>query len=220
MGTGARRLVGTVVGVVALVGISACGPARRPVGNTKPSTPPVAQSFRFTESINTRNRNTQTIVGVWDLTGHRIDATAGDPKSGEAEIVDDGTNVYERLTAPHDGTQVAFVDWCRPAQATPFDGIDAIPTFDVLTNLAAHGHHPTRLAHERVRGVPTVHYRVADYHASIPLDIWIDAQDRARRWVVRIATQTTTVEKYDFGVPVTLPAIHTSKTCPVLAGLP
>jgi hypothetical protein len=99
-------------------------------------------------------------------------------------------------------------DWCAVGAVSP--GFD--PS-GVLRSLATTNGTLQRLGEDSVRDVTATHYRFVPSDGS-PMDLWVDADDRLRRFAPNEDPDTVIVEFYDFGAdltPVTAPA---SQSCP------
>lgn len=151
--------------------------------------------------------------------GHRRDlanqaALGGDPKGGELELVAElwlaGDTTYER-------------DLDRGSQVMPvsggvglFAGLENAPDGDgglagVLRYMLG-GRRFTTAGTEQVRGSTATHYSSAAANDQRPLDVWVDGDTR----LVRVRSSAprpgsrvvaaATVELFDFGAPLDIPA--------------
>ncbi len=177
------------------------------------------------------------LVGVLDVETRRLRATVGIGRAGfDQELVQDGTTQYLKASAEvakllgSDGTKPWIrIDFSADVRAQdPATGFDTNP-LDALARLGAIVGPVERVGEENVRGEPTVHFRTvvdgtkslptnrvipnADRLRRIPLDVWLDDQDRPRRLRQSVSFPSgggaetkvaTTFESFDYGKAVSV----------------
>jgi hypothetical protein len=186
--------------------------------------------FAFEVTLALEGSDTQangfTIEGAYDADTRRVRGTV-EAAGQEMEFIQDGAFQYLHVPAGSPLTETAAgKSWLRidftgvideAALTTPV-GENPLDTFARLGKITG----PIeRVGEERVRGVPTVHFRTtvdasrgmtdAESLRNVLVDVWLDDDDRPRRHRQTMTlddpggtTVVSTMESFDYGKAVTI----------------
>jgi hypothetical protein len=234
-----QRVLGVAVAAILAVGLAVValqlvgGDERTPEErlSAAPAAAEAAKTFAYEVKAESSIGSMSTAIdveGVTDTATHRSQATM-DLLGRKVEMVTDGTSIYLKVPAEARGMSQGK-GWMKlPSAGIPTGGTTAAsPTaspLETFRQLAAAGSDIEKVGEEDVRGTSTTHFRtrldlskqegvgpLADQLTDVPVDVWLDDQDRPRRYrfTMTIAAPgqpqevsvTTTIESFDFGKPV------------------
>jgi hypothetical protein len=220
--------VGLAIAVLRVVNGDDRTPAERL--NAAPAAAEAAKTFAYQvktqSSLGTFSTSIQ-LDGVVDNAAKRGQATM-DVLGRKVVIVTDGTAAFVQVPAEARGFSQGK-GWIKvPTDGVAVGAAGASPTaspLETFRQLQAVGAEIEDVGNEDVRGTSTTHFRtrldlsklpnvgpLADQLEDVPVDVWLDDQDRPRRYRFVMtaavpgqpqkATVTTTIESFDYGKPV------------------
>jgi hypothetical protein len=234
-----ERVLGVIVAAILAAGLAVValqlvrGDDRTPAERltAAPAAAEAAKTFAYEIKAESSIGSMSTAIqvdGVTDAATRRSQAKM-DLLGRKLEMVTDGTSVYLKVPAEARGMSEGK-GWMKlPSAGIPTGGASAAsPTaspLETFRQLAAAGSEIEKVGEEDVRGTSTTHFRTrldlskqagagpfADQLTNVPVDVWLDGQDRPRRYRFTMTitapgqaekvSVTTTIESFDFGKPV------------------
>jgi hypothetical protein len=197
-----------VCGIVVLALLAGCSTANNAPHGSPLVGAPDRNGVRTFHFVDDHGRTT----GDVDLTRHRLQQRSMLGPGDEIEEIDDGPHWY--LRSPN---AVHNRGWCLGGKGTPKPSWGLVRSPFEARSTFLTGPEWQRVGDQIVNGVSTTHYSMK-VASSAAVDVWIDAQDRARRYSVALPSYLQTINYTNFGVPILIQVPDHVSLCPGIPG--